>query len=218
MTITPDELRNVTFRESLRGYHRADVDEICARAAETIEALEHQLRALRQGLGTASDTGAVRVIQPGERAVNDGEIIQRTLVLAQKAADEAVAEAQQRAHKLTSESEAKANAMVAEAEANARRLGEQERRRVAEEIERLGATRDVLRTDVDALERFTEEFRGRIHNAIIRELDRLEQSSVGEITPPERPQLQTVRRAEPTETESEGTELHDEAHVTARVG
>jgi len=196
MTITPDELRNVTFRESLRGYHRTDVDALCERAAETIEQLEQQIRALRQGLGSdnGDDGGAVRLVQPAERAVHapESDVIQRTLILAQRAADEAVAEAQDRARALTTESEAKANALVSEAESTARRIGEDSRRRVESEVHELSTTRDLLIADVDALERFAEDFRGRIRRAISSELARLEESSPVDVEAPPRPELETA--------------------------
>ena len=76
--------------------------------------------------------------------VPDSDVIQRTLILAQKAADEAVADAQAKSAQLMSESEAKARRLVSEAESTARRIAESERRRIEAEIAQLGTTRDAL--------------------------------------------------------------------------
>jgi cell division septum initiation protein DivIVA len=123
--------------------------------------------------------------------VPDSDVIQRTLILAQKAADEAVAEAQAKASQLTAESEAKAAALVSEAESTARRIAESERRRIEAEITQLGTTRDALLEDVDALERFSAEYRDRIRLAIEAELLHLSASNASAEPPPPRPALQT---------------------------
>ena len=53
MDITPQELRDIEIRESFRGYHRDDVDDLLERAASTIEHLEHQIRVLQERLASA---------------------------------------------------------------------------------------------------------------------------------------------------------------------
>jgi len=196
MDVTPQELRDIDIRESFRGYHRDEVDELLERAAGTIEHLEHQIRILQERLasGPAPQRAPQPAPQPAQQApspapapapapvvtpvpVPDSDVIQRTLILAQKAADEAVAEAQAKASQLTAESEAKAAALVSEAESTARRIAESERRRIEAEIAQLGATRDALVEDVDALERFSAEYRDRIRLAIEAELLHLSASS-----------------------------------------
>src|SRR5262245_43788059 len=208
MDVTPQELRDIDIRESFRGYHRDEVDELLERAAGTIEHLEHQIRILQERLasGPAPQRAPQPAPQPAQQApapapaptpaptpvpVPDSDVIQRTLILAQKAADEAVAEAQAKAAQLTTESEAKAAALVTEAESTARRIAESERRRIEAEIAQLGATRDALLEDVDSLERFSGEYRDRIRLAIEAELLHLSASNVSAEPAPPRPALQT---------------------------
>jgi len=210
MDVTPQELRDIDIRESFRGYHRDEVDELLERAAGTIEHLEHQIRILQERLasGPAPQRPPQPAPQPQQQApapapapapvpvvtpvpVPDSDVIQRTLILAQKAADEAVAEAQAKAAQLTNESEAKAAALVSEAESTARRIAESERRRIEAEIAQLGATRDALVEDVEALERFSADYRDRIRLAIEAELLHLSASSGNAEPPPPRPALQT---------------------------
>ena len=192
MDVTPQELRDTEIREAWRGYHRDDVDELLERAAATIERLQDQNRALTQRIHTGppaavqaapqpAPTPVVQAPQPAplpppqpERVpVPDSDVIQRTLILAQKAADEAVADAQARARQMLEESESKAQSLVTEAEQAARRIAESERKRIEAEIQQLYATREALTLDVDALERFEHEYRERIRQAIEIELEQL---------------------------------------------
>jgi cell division initiation protein len=203
MDITPQELRDIEIRESFRGYHRDDVDDLLERAASTIEHLEHQIRVLQERLAAApaarreperAPAPAPAPLVPSAPAPVPGggsDVIQRTLILAQRAADEAVAEAQARATAVTGEAEARAQAMVAEAESTARRIAETERRRIETEIVQLTSTRDALSSDVDALERFVTEYRERIRRAIEAELVHLNASAAAADRQPSRPLLQS---------------------------
>ena len=190
MDVTPQELRDIEIREAWRGYHRDDVDELLERAAATVERLQDEVRQaqLRAAQAPPAPTPAARApavtpppVPERERRPPgvDTDTIQRTLVLAQKAADDAVADARHRAQLIVAESESKAQAVVSEAEANARRITETERRRLEEEIGQLTAARDTLNADVDALERFEQEYRDRLRLAINAELDALESSGHG---------------------------------------
>jgi DivIVA domain-containing protein len=206
MDVTPQELRDIDIRESFRGYHRDEVDELLERAAATIEHLEHQIRILQERLAAGPGQPAPRPApQPAPQAapapapqpastpipVPDSDVIQRTLILAQKAADEAVADAQARASQLMSESEAKAQALVSEAESTARRIAESERRRIEAEIAQLSTTRDALSSDVDALEKFAAEYRDRIRASVEAELAYLSTVKTDDEPAPVRPALQT---------------------------
>jgi DivIVA domain-containing protein len=190
MDVTPQELRDIEIREAWRGYHRDDVDELLERAAATIEHLQDEVRQAQLRAAQAppsppaARTPAVAAPPPvPERERRepgiDTDVIQRTLVMAQKAADDAVADARHRAQQIVTESESKAQAVVTEAEANARRIAESERRRLEEEIGQLTAARDTLNADVDALERFEDEYKQRLRVAINAELAALEAAGHG---------------------------------------
>ncbi len=198
MDVTPQELRDVEIREAWRGYHRDDVDELLERAAATIESLEDQVRQAQLRAAQAPTPAPAPAPRPAPTPAPverrppgvDTDVIQRTLVLAQKAADEAVAEARTKAQQILADSETKAQALVGEAEASARRIAETERRRLEEEITQLTSARDTLNADVDALERFETEYKARLREAIHAELDALEQSSSGSMG--DRPSLRPV--------------------------
>ncbi len=205
MDVTPQELRDTEIREAWRGYHRDDVDELLERAAATIEHLHEQVRALQQRIHVGAPAAVQAAPQqsapqpvvqappqpapqpavPERVPVPDTDVIQRTLILAQKAADEAVADAQARARQLLEESESKAQSLVSEAESAARRIAESERKRIEAEIQQLYASREALTADVDALERFEHEYRERIRQAIEIELEQLTSTGTTALSRPD---------------------------------
>jgi cell division septum initiation protein DivIVA len=188
MDVTPRELRDTDIREGFRGYHRDDVDELLERAASTVEGLTERVRQLTDRLANLEGSAG--------KSRETEEMLQRTLVLAQKTADEAIAEAQERARKLTEESEAKAKTLVSEAEGTARRIAENERQRLETEILDLSSRRDALNADVQALEKYESEYRSRLRKAIEAELD-----SLGKFTgeKSDRPKLHEVEVPRPRE-------------------
>jgi cell division septum initiation protein DivIVA len=165
MDVTPRELRDTDIREGFRGYHRDDVDELLERAASTVEGLTERVRQLTERVQSAEGSAG--------KSRETEEMLQRTLVLAQKTADEAISEAQERARTLVEESETKAHNLVTEAEGTARRVAENERSRLESEVQDLSARRDALNADVEALERYEKEYRTRLRRAIESELDSL---------------------------------------------
>ena len=192
MDVTPQELRSSEIKDSWRGYDRDEVDDLLERAAVTIESLTQDLQeaASRPAPAAAAPVAAAapaEVPLPSNR--DDAEMLQRTLLLAQRAADDAVNEAQARSKQMLEESEAKAQALVSDAEATARRIAEGERRRLEAELLDLSARREQLRTDADALEEYVAGYRDRIRAAIEDDLAKLG----GEVEPPsDRPELHEV--------------------------
>jgi DivIVA domain-containing protein len=194
MDVTPQELRSSEIKDSWRGYDRDEVDDLLERAAVTIESLTQDLQEAASRPAPAAPVAApvaaaavAEVPLPSSR--DDADMLQRTLLLAQRAADDAVNEAQARSKQLLEESEAKAQALVSDAEATARRIAEGERRRLEAELLDLSARREKLRADADALEQYVSGYRDRIRAAIEGDLANLG----GEVEPPsERPELHEV--------------------------
>ena len=155
MDVTPQELRSSEIKDSWRGYDRDEVDDLLERAAITIESLTQQVQEVQsRPVPTVAAAAAPPADVPLPSSRDDAEMLQRTLLLAQRAADDAVNEAQARAKQLLDESEAKAQTLVSDAEATARRIAEGERRRLEAELLDLSARREQLRADADALEEY----------------------------------------------------------------
>ncbi|MCU1426046.1 MAG: DivIVA protein [Actinomycetia bacterium] len=182
MEITARELRDVEIREAFRGYHRDDVNDLLERAATTIDAANERVRQMSERLGTAQvDSGRSRETE---------DILHRTLLLAQRAADEAVAEAQVKARQMIDDADTKARRTVAEAEAEARHRGESERRRIEQEVLDLAGRRDMLSADVEILTRYEGEYRERLLRSLESDLDSLRARSA--VAPGPRPETHEV--------------------------
>jgi cell division initiation protein len=199
MEITPRELRDVEIREAFRGYSHDEVNELLERAAATLDAANERLQQMTERLNTAqSETGHTRETE---------DILHRTLLLAQRAADEAVNEATAKARQMVDDAEIQARRTIADAEADARRRGETERRRLEEEVLDFATRRDTLLADVEALTRFEADFRDRMVRALEADLSALRS----------RPFASPGARPEPSEVElpekSEGftRREHDDA-------
>ena len=190
MDVTPRELRDIDIREGFRGYNRDDVDELLERAAATIEALNERLRRLTEQVSSAEG------VQGSSRETED--MLHRTLLLAQRAADEAVAEAQFKARQILDDAEAKSRAQLAEAESTARRQVDTERRRLESEVLELGSRREALLADVDGLERFESEYRARLRRALEADLESL--AGQGPVAPSGRPPIHDVDLPAPSDS------------------
>jgi DivIVA domain-containing protein len=170
-----DSLRTVEFRETLKGYHRDDVDEYLEKAAVEAEGLQEQLRQagerLRQAgerisqLESAEPRPAPAAAAPADAGMAD-ETLQRTLLLAQKFVDETKADAEARASKLVAEAEAHARSVRAAAESNVAQITAESERRLREEVTRLEGLRVQLAGDVEAMARHLEGERQRLRAAL----------------------------------------------------
>jgi DivIVA domain-containing protein len=169
-----DSLRTVEFRETLKGYHRDDVDEYLEKAAVEAEGLQEQLRQASERLRQAGE----RISQlesaeprpaPAAVAADAGladETLQRTLLLAQKFVDETKADAEARASKLVAEAEAHARSVRSAAESNVAQITAESERRLREEVTRLEGIRVQLAGDVEAMARHLEGERQRLRAAL----------------------------------------------------
>jgi cell division septum initiation protein DivIVA len=162
MEITARELRDLEIAEAWRGYNRDVVNDLLERAAATIETTNERVREMSDRLGQVQ-------VEAG-RGRETEDILHRTLLLAQRAADEAVAEAQQKARQMVEEAELQSRKTLAEAENESRRRGEAERIRLEQEVLELAERRDALLSDVEALTRFEAEYRDRMVHALDADL------------------------------------------------
>jgi cell division initiation protein len=166
MDVTPRELRDVEIREAFRGYNRDEVNDLLERAAAAIEALNERTRVLGERLASGqSETG---------RGRDTEDMLHRTLLLAQRASDEAIAEAEEKARVMIEDAETRSRRMLADAAIEARRTTESERRRLEQEISELQHRSEALTTDVDGLEHFESEYRTRLMGAMEADLHAIE--------------------------------------------
>lgn len=154
--VSPGWLRDgVEFQVKLRGYDPAQVDDLLDRVAGGIELLQQQLRdALNR---------AARAEREAAESAEADQALRRTLVLAQRTADEAVADARETAARLEAEARDEAEKIVAGAHGEAKRVAAAAQRTLRDDLAALERARDTLQTDVRALEQFLAAERERLH-------------------------------------------------------
>lgn len=182
MDVTAKELREGDLGESFRGYNRDEVEDLLHRAADAIEELELRVQQLGAQLAAASAASTAAVIDVSDVPAPDfaqleaenAEKAARTLLLAQRVADEAVSDAKTQAREIVGGAEARSKKLIADAEVEVRRIHEVERVRVEHELRELEARRSELDDVVDALVGYENDYRDRLAAVIRSDLDRVE--------------------------------------------
>ncbi|MGI8757802.1 MAG: DivIVA domain-containing protein [Acidimicrobiales bacterium] len=151
--VSPQRLREVRFAEQWRGYRTDEVDEFVERVAEAFDQLEERL-------SEAAERAARAERRLLERSPSDD--LTRTLVLAQRTADTALAEAESTSARLVADAEERARASLAEAEARVTRFDAEVERRAESELGELLERRRSLESDVAQLSAYVERQRGRL--------------------------------------------------------
>ena len=178
MTLTPADVSAVTFRTALRGYHMGEVDAFLDRVATALARLGQENARLRAAVvdpAGAGDEVPGRLPRPlpGE---SGEEAALRTLLLAQRTADQVVTDAREEGVRVVEAARAEVVELFAEAEArlNAVELEVDERR--AEALAELAEERERLELEVAQLREFEREYRTRLRSHL--------ESSLREIAPP----------------------------------
>ncbi len=185
MDVTPQLIEQIDFSEKFRGYDPDQVDDFLERVGATLSELivserdareradraEQEVRSLRERLANApkpSATGA-----PAAPALTDEQEIEqasRTLLMAKRTADAAIAEARQEAGDLLATARSQSEQLAAEAQTHRddllrraredaeREFGDQ-RNRFAQEIRDLDARKRELHSHVDVFEQRISEQR-----------------------------------------------------------
>jgi len=170
MNITPQLLKDIRLSDSFRGYNKDEVDELLERVGVAIGQLQGRLR---EAIDRA-DGAEARAATVGGRSESE-DTLRRTLVLAQRTADAAIAEANaeaahtleeanahaarttseanERASEVVRAAEAQAAILRTETEAEVRRIAEESRAPLMEDIREAERVRNFLRDDIGLLER-----------------------------------------------------------------
>lgn len=185
MELSPQTVRNAQFKSARKGLDPDEVKTFLSSVADELERAQNQSTAME-----ARARAAVARMQeltestpapppPGEVPVvstDEAETISRTLLLAQRTADQALADAKQESDKVmaaanleasrTLESSQETSArLLEEARNEAREVGKEERISLDAEVNALMARRDFLESDVEHLEQFLVAQRGRLRDA-----------------------------------------------------
>lgn len=149
--ITPQSITAASFRTVKKGYDPTEVRNYLATVAGRLQQIQADAEAME-----ARARAALAKLHASERApeaplVDEAETISRTLLLAQRTADETMERARRDAEAMVTEAEEAARAAHADAWEEAH-----------SEVEALRARRDFLAGDVEELERFLAAQRVRL--------------------------------------------------------
>ena len=159
MEISGKILREVEFRDRLRGYDTDEVDEFLEKVAAGIDELREAV--------TSANSRADRAERQFETIPPaDDDSIRRTLVLAQRTADLAISEAREEATALMDQARAQSDALLAEARTAAQAMRSDAERDLAARVQHLAEEHDRLTRQISVLTSLVEGERGRITDSI----------------------------------------------------
>jgi DivIVA domain-containing protein len=217
MPLTPQDVHSKVFGPTRfrRGYDEAEVDAFLDEVETELLRLHREIDALRGQLGSGGDAGAVDAVAEGtqdasamttagqaqaaatslskaddRRADDQGDLEQRvarTLVLAQRAADEALQDAETQAEQMRREAQAEVDRLRAEAQEAA-----------ARERALLEGQRSSAQDDVEQLRAFEREYRTRLRAYLELQLRELDGSGSAQVENRPAPALPADAGAEPT--------------------
>ena len=178
MEVTPKTLREVEFREKMRGYHPEDVDHFLEEVAVGIENL---LDRLRQAIDRAQRAEA--------SAADSGtdDTLKKTLVLAQRTADMAVQEAREQASRILGGAEQQAQAILADAEDRGRRMLDDAVAESRVELTKLESLRVQSQKDVEGLTRWLDEHKAHLQQTLMEALTAVDRAGALWPAPSTRP-------------------------------
>lgn len=188
MDISPQTIRSTGFKTVKKGYDPDEVEAFRAQVAIAVESAQNQATSME-----ARARAAVAKLQelsqqvnaPGREAApapshsGDTEVISRTLLLAQRTADAALAEARGEAENINARAREEAARVldsartmaaktIEDARTDARRAVDDERVKAENEVQALLARRDFLLGDVDHLEQYLQAQRERLRDAAVQ--------------------------------------------------
>lgn len=155
MEISGKVLREVEFRDRLRGYDTDEVDEFLEKVAVAIDEMQAELSRL-------ASRSPSKPREVDDAASFDDDSIRRTLVLAQRTADLAISEAREEADRLLGEARSQSEAILAQAHEAVRRMRDDAEEELHERVSRLEGERERLERETSSLVTLLEGERARL--------------------------------------------------------
>ena len=176
MSLTPDDIENQVFKERFRGYDPEEVDAFLDRVSEQLVEIQRERDAALERAHAAEQratTGA------GEQE----QLLSRTLLTAERTAEQTVAEARSEAEQLREDARTEAEQLREEARSDAAALRRQAEEDAREERETARAAAERIRQAVAELRAFRDDYRDRVEAVISEQLSALDRVELPEIPP-----------------------------------
>lgn len=234
MVLTPDDIVTYPLKQAVRGYSVPQVDQLLDQAADTVEKLTAEVEDLRRRLRQSED----RLAASSETETT----LKRTLVTAQRAAEQSLDEAREEAAQLVEEARREAAGIREEAQLDAEELRVEALKAARAEEAEIRRRRQSLEGHIEALRIFEREYRARLRGALedqLRMLDEVQErtgagrgaprlddgddldgelpvepSHLGGASIPDEPELRVRVRGRADARREEGRPRHDEEHGT----
>jgi DivIVA domain-containing protein len=220
MDMSPQTVRSTGFKLVKKGYDPDEVEAFKEHVTSAVEFSQNQATAMearaRAAVAKLQEVSQQVANAPAPAAAapssGDTEVISRTLLLAQRTADSAVADARAEADSIVTHARdeagrvldnarAAASKTVEEARIEARRTSSDERARADNEVQALLARRDFLLADVDHLEQYIQAQRERLRDASVQLLELVDRVPGG-LGDMRRPLLSASAHSEPATSET----------------
>jgi len=218
MTLTPQDVKAQVFREKFKGYDQDEVDAFLERVRDQLGALARERDELFERVRTLESETA--------ESVEDQGLLKRTLLTAQRSADETVARATAEAESTTEEADRRAAETVQDAErqsaelvADARAQADQLLSDARSESEYAHSTSraeiERVRTAVADLQRFRGEYRERVREVIAEQLALLDRA--GDVPDLPAGMTQLAQRLASDNAQAEASGPHEEGQSEGLV-
>ncbi|HVM65632.1 MAG TPA: DivIVA domain-containing protein [Acidimicrobiales bacterium] len=200
MDLTPQTLRDVEFREKLRGYHPDDVDDFLEEVAVALEGLLARLRTAEAAAGGApAPVAAAALQQPSDPTLSEGTL-SRAILLAQRTADLAVAEAEESARQILDDARAEADRILADTQSKVAAMTDEARSAAESSVAELDQRRAALEREVAQLQSWATKQRDGLREVLSEQLRSLDVwlTSTSVPRPPVRAPRPSMSVGEPT--------------------
>jgi cell division initiation protein len=175
MDLTARDINEKQFHDAWRGYNQAEVDDFLDKVAEALDAalreretFRRRASELEQAVATSRDTE---------------EMLKKTLVTAQQAAEEAIGKAKAKAEQLVTEAEERAHRASEESRHKSQTLEEEVRQKNADAERRHLAKKREYEAAIEKLRSVESEIRQRLRAFLEQQMTALEQLTATKESP-----------------------------------
>jgi DivIVA domain-containing protein len=168
MSLTPEDVEKQVFKERFRGYDQDEVDRFLDRVAASVGEFIRERDLLRDRVRELERQAA--------ESSESGELLQRTLVAAQRTADETIDEARATAEQTVEDARHQAEEILAQARNEAEETVAAAHQRSGENERQAHEALDHVRRVVEDLSRFRSEYRERVEAVIAEQLALLDRA------------------------------------------
>jgi cell division initiation protein len=162
MGLSADDIVNYALKQAVRGYSVPQVDELLDQVADTVERLGSELDDVRHRLRQSEDRLAA--------ASETESTLKRTLVTAQRAAEQSLDEAREQAAELVEEARREAATLLEQARLDAEEVRVEALKAARAEEAEIRRRRQALEGHIEALRIFEREYRSRLREQLEEQL------------------------------------------------